>query len=81
MRRFELHRDIDVSGVSGVGIVAEGVEFTDGSAVIRWHGEHPSTVVWPSTDAAMAIHGHSGATRLVWLDETPNWSKSGRGRD
>lgn len=25
MRRFELHRDVDVSGVSGEGIVADGV--------------------------------------------------------
>lgn len=68
MRRFELHRDQDVSGVSGTGVVAEGVRFTDGTTAVRWHGERPSTVVWECIEDAEAIHGHSGATRFVWLD-------------
>lgn len=68
-RRFRLVRDHDVSGVSGVGAVAEGVEFTDGSCVVRWTaGEHRSTVVWASVEDALAIHGHGGATRVEWLD-------------
>lgn len=68
-RRFELHRDLDVSGVSGTGVVAEGVAFTDGTAVVHWiAGEHHSTVVWPDVAGVEAIHGHGGATRLVWLD-------------
>lgn len=69
MHRFELHRDLDVSGVSGVGVVAEGVEFSDGAVVVRWiTGEHRSTVVWPGIESVEAIHGHGGATRVVWLD-------------
>ena len=48
-RTFELHRDRDVSGVSGVGVVADGVAFPDGLSVVRWRGERQSTVVWPST--------------------------------
>ncbi|WP_205860617.1 hypothetical protein [Phycicoccus sp. HDW14] len=67
-RRFELQRDRDVSGVSGTGVVAEGVEFSDGVAVVRWLGEHRSTVVWPSIDSVRKIHGHNGATRVVYLD-------------
>lgn len=66
MRTFHLQRDEDVSGVSGTGIVAEGVEFSDGSVVIRWAGEHRSTVVWPGIESVEAIHGHGGATRIVW---------------
>jgi hypothetical protein len=69
MRRFQLVRDRDVSGVSGVGVVAEGVEFTDGACVVRWHGEHRSTVVWGSVADALAIHGHGGATRVEWVDQ------------
>ncbi|GAA4123193.1 hypothetical protein GCM10022215_29600 [Nocardioides fonticola] len=66
MRTFELHRDTDVSGISGTGVVAEGVEFSDGTAVVRWVvGEHQSTVVWPSLASVEAIHGHGGATRVV----------------
>lgn len=68
MRRFELHRDEDVTGISGTGIVAEGVEFEDGTAVVRWRGDRRSTVVWPSMDDVEAIHGHGGATRIVMVD-------------
>lgn len=68
MRRFELHRDIDVSGVSGTGVVAEGVEFSSGHVAMRWHGKDASTCIWSSIRSAMAIHGHGGATRLVWID-------------
>ena len=67
MRLFQLHRDLDVSGISGTGIVADGVVFPDGVTVIRWRGERRSTVVWPGVDDVEAIHGHGGATRIVWL--------------
>jgi hypothetical protein len=66
MKTFTLYRDKDVSGVSGTGAVAEGVQFTDGVVVLRWRGEHASTVVWRSIDDALAIHGHDGLTRVVW---------------
>lgn len=40
MRLFKLHRDADETGVSGTGVVAEGVEFHDGLAEeIRWSWE------------------------------------------
>ena len=69
MRRFHLARDVDVSGVSGTGIVAEGVEFSDGTAVTRWvTGQHPSTVVWVDVASVEAVHGHGGTTRVVWRD-------------
>lgn len=69
MKRFILERTEDVSGVSGTGTVAEGVMFDDGVTVVHWRGERRSTVVWPSIEDATAIHGHDGATRIVWLDE------------
>ncbi len=65
-RTFTLDRDVDISGVSGTGVVAEGVQFSDGTVVLRWRGEHASTVVWSSVESALAIHGHDGATRVVW---------------
>ena len=69
MRRFHLHRIQDVSGVSGVGIVAEGCVFTDGSVVVRWMGPTPSTVVWDSLGHMEKIHLHNGATKVIWKDE------------
>lgn len=69
MRRFQLQRDYDITGVSGVGIVASGVLFEDGVTVIRWAGDLPSTVVWQKFEHAEAIHGHEGATRFVFIDD------------
>lgn len=68
-RRFFLVRESDVTGVSGGGVVASGVRFQDGKVAVRWIvGHDRSTVVWDSVDSCMAIHGHDGATRLVWVD-------------
>jgi hypothetical protein len=67
MRTFQLQRDEDVTGVSGTGVVADGVVFEDGVTVLRWRGERRSTVVWASVDDAIAIHGHDGKTRLIWV--------------
>ena len=63
MRTFELHRDTDVSGVSGTGVVAEGVEFADGTTVVRWlragttrpEMVNPTTVVHPDLANVLAV--------------------------
>lgn len=71
MKRFELHRDEDVTGVSGTGIVAEGVWFEKGDvAVVRWTSEWPTSVVWHERgrESVETIHGHNGKTRIVWID-------------
>ena len=50
-------------------MVAEGVEFTDGSVAMRWVvGTHPSTVLYDEIEAVEEVHGHGGRTRLVWVD-------------
>lgn len=68
MRMFELHRDVDETGISGTGVVAEGIEFSDGVAVVHWLGSHASTVVWVKGMVSVeAIHGHAGKTRVVWI--------------
>ena len=68
MRLFILVRDEDVTGVSGTGTVAEGVEFSDGRVALRWIvGDHRSTVTWDSIESVTEIHGHNGATRIEWL--------------
>lgn len=68
IRRFKLLRREDVTGVSGTGIVAEGVEFSDGSCVVRWLSNHPTTVTHDSIESVEAIHGHGGATEIKWVD-------------
>lgn len=69
MRRFQIHRDVDVSGVSGTGIVAEGVQFATGKVAVHWLGDYPSIATWDSIDHAEHIHGHAGMSRFVWLDD------------
>jgi hypothetical protein len=67
MKTFHLQRDEDVSGVSGTGKVAEGVQFRNGRVVIQWIvGEHQSTVLWDDIESVKAIHGHNGSTKIVW---------------
>lgn len=69
MRRFQLARSADVTGVSGTGVVADGCQFGDGKIVIRWRGERPSTVIWDRIEDALHVHGHAGNTQVVWLDD------------
>jgi hypothetical protein len=68
MRPFWLVRDVDVSGVSGTGVVAEGVEFSSGVVALTWLSDWPTSVVFHDRgmDSVEAIHGHSGATRIVF---------------
>lgn len=70
MRRFELHRHTDVSGISGTGVVAEGVVFYDGRVATRWVSSKKiaQTCVWDSIEHVEEIHGHGGATDIVWID-------------
>lgn len=63
---FVLQRNEDPSGVSGVGEVAVGIEFDDGSVALRWPGEHPSTAVWEDIRHMEAIHGHAGKTVVTY---------------
>ncbi|MFH9426392.1 hypothetical protein [Streptomyces sp. NPDC017529] len=70
-RRFYLERHTDVTGMSGTGRVADGVLWPDGTASVRWRGPRPSIVHWDRLDDAETVHGHGGATRIVWVDAPP----------
>jgi len=61
-------RVIDITGVSGTGVVADGVQWPDGTVTIRWRGDRPSTVCWGNFQDAMAVHSHGGATVFEWID-------------
>ena len=66
MKTFKLRRLEDVSGVSGTGIVAEGVEFHDGQVVMSWLGVHHTMVVAPNIQEIERIHGHGGKSVVEW---------------
>lgn len=68
MRRFNLIRYEDLTGISGIGAVAEGVEFTDGKCVITWLTSYTSVSLYDDIETLIAIHGHNGSTEVFWLD-------------
>lgn len=69
MRRFQLHREVDVTGVSGTGLVAEGVVFTNGKCALTWLTGISSVTVHDSFENVDKIHGHHGSTTIVFIDE------------
>jgi hypothetical protein len=68
VRLFELHRDVDSSGVSGTGVVAQGVEFDSGQCCMTWLTNWNSVAVYPDIQTLENIHGHNGNTRVVWFE-------------
>ena len=80
LRRFAMVRHSDPSGVSGVGVVAHGVQFDDGQVAVRWVSEVPSTSLWNSVADLLAVHGHRGATVIHWIDPEPGGTGSPPGR-
>lgn len=73
------NRNSPHDGVASCRPLATGVVFSDGTAVMRWLGKDPSTIVWDSLAALRRVHhvpeydpkvGHTRDTRaLFWIDE------------
>lgn len=71
MRKFHLYREVDVSGTSGTGIVAEGVEFTNGMCALSWLSSMHCVNIYANAKTIEQVHGHDGATRIVF-EGSPN---------
>ena len=74
MRRFNLVRTVDHTGNSGVGIVAEGVEFSDGRVAMHWTVKLKTTTVFEKIEDVMFLHNHEdtdyvGGTSVEWIDK------------
>ena len=69
MRKFHFERKEDASGISGVGVVAQGCLFIDtGEVVVQWLGEHSCIDIYHSIEDVNYIHGHGGKTKIVFDD-------------
>lgn len=66
MRLFDLYRDEDLTGVSGVGTVAQGVEFDDRTCALRWKTECRSTALYANIEDLERVHCHHGKTRIIF---------------
>jgi len=69
LRRFNLVRNEDESGVSGTGNVAQGIEFDNGRCVMMWLTSVSSGAFYDSIQDVEYIHGHGGKTIVEWIDE------------
>ncbi len=73
MRRFTMGRAFDVSGVSGTGIVLEGVQFCAGVVVIHWLTPPPrgSISIFDSLEEFLSIHvaPHPGNHAVLVFDD------------
>ena len=68
IRRFYLLRDRDETGHSGIGKVTEGCVFSNGWVAMVWHTSVTSLSWYLSIEDVERIHGHNGATRVVFED-------------
>lgn len=68
-KTFVLKRHTDVSGVSGTGIVADGILWPDGMCTIHWRGQWPTDNTHLSIESVIHIHCHGGMTSIVYDDE------------
>lgn len=75
MRRFYLQRNIDVTGISGAGRVAEGVILSDERVVMSWLSDTPSGTLHDNIEAAEYIHGHNGKSVFVYDAECGEFPK------
>lgn len=68
--RFVLDRRVDETGVSGAGVVAEGIQFSSGKVVLGWCTKKGpnSLTFWDSIDEVLMVHGHDGKTSILWVD-------------
>lgn len=66
---FVLRRTTDATGISGTGVVADGVRFPDGRVATRWRDSQgvAQTCVWDRLSHVRQIHGHNGATSIQMM--------------
>jgi hypothetical protein len=76
VRRFRCYRPNPPEGYYELGVANppevpqfEGVEFSDGTVVLRWLTDFRSHSVWASMEDMLAVHGHPEyGTHIDWVD-------------
>lgn len=70
IRRWIMVRNEDISGVSGTGLVAAGVEFATGGVAGSFVSKYPGCFTYPSMSILQHVHSHEGAhdTKIIYVD-------------
>ena len=69
-RVFKMVRNADETGVSGIGVVADGIEFPNGMVSVCWRSKTPSVNVYRSFVEFKHVHidAHPGNdTEIHWF--------------
>lgn len=67
LKQFYLNRTDDISGVSGTGIIGQGVILPSGRVVMEWTTKHKSIAIYDSIDKIQVLHAHKG-TELIYVN-------------
>lgn len=76
MRLFELHREPRTPGtkLSRVTLIGEGVEFSDGTVVVRFESPSPHTVIYSQLAAVEMVDVTAplrGRLVVSWIFDAP----------
>jgi hypothetical protein len=69
MNYFALVRDFDPNGISGIGLIAVGVEVKNGEVLVVWVTSMASRVHWDNINQVVQTHCKVGSTRLEWYSQ------------
>lgn len=65
MKRFYLLRHEDLHSNSGIGVVAEGVIFDDGTGAFTWLTPIKTVTTFWKIGEVKKLHGHEGRTEVI----------------
>lgn len=71
-RRFRIVRKTDVIGITGSGVICDGIEWPDGSATTKYRGPVISETSWPRGVEDLKgtlLNPKAGNTELVWCED------------
>lgn len=68
MRRFILDRSQDITGISGTGVIAYGIEWLpDGPCDLFWL-RTKTTGQYPSIKSLQSIHCYNDNAKVIWVE-------------
>lgn len=67
MKLFVIKRIEDNTGLSGTGIVADGVEFDDGQVVLKWRGEISTIVIHKNLENVKKLSCSHSKSEIVFM--------------
>lgn len=68
IKTFHLLRLVDKTGTSGTGVVAIGAILPSNRVILEWTSSEKTETIFESIEQVIRLHGHQGATVLVWGD-------------